>query len=172
VIRAFVITSIIPVPGGWSLPALPADPARPEKQYELAQAVAGEVPLLVLKGVDPSEVPLGVNAVNAVLVTSERETFGPAVLEALACDVPVLATPVGIAPDVIARVEGSYCAAHVVLDELNPLRPANRARAASSITSETSRLPPRRCGRRAPARQTAARRRCRAPAPFATWEHV
>ena len=43
--------------------------------------------------------PLWVNAANAVLVPSEREGFGLAVLEALACDVPVLATPVGIHPE-------------------------------------------------------------------------
>ena len=53
--------------------------------------------------------PLWVNAANAVLVPSEREGFGLAVLEALACDVPVLATPVGIAPDALAGVDGAYC---------------------------------------------------------------
>ena len=46
---------------------------------------------------------------NAVLVPSEREGFGLAVLEALACDVPVLATPVGIHPEVLAGVAGTYC---------------------------------------------------------------
>ena len=53
--------------------------------------------------------PLWVNAANAVLVPSEREGFGLAVLEALACDVPVLATPVGIAPEVLRDVAGTYC---------------------------------------------------------------
>ena len=60
--------------------------------------VAGDVALLTLGDVAPADVPLWVNAANAVLVPSEREGFGLAVLEALACDVPVLATPVGIAP--------------------------------------------------------------------------
>lgn len=87
----------------------PADPARPEKRYDRALEVARGVPLLALGRVDPSQVPLWVNAADAVLVTSERESFGLAVLEALACDVPVLATPVGIAPDVLRRVEGVYC---------------------------------------------------------------
>ena len=50
------------------------------------------------------------NAANAVLVPSEREGFGLAVLEALACDVPVLATPVGVAPEALAGVSGTLCA--------------------------------------------------------------
>jgi glycosyltransferase involved in cell wall biosynthesis len=65
--------------------------------------------LLTLGNVDPREVPLWVNAANAVLVPSEREGFGLAVLEALACDVPVLATPVGIAPEVLTGVRGTHC---------------------------------------------------------------
>jgi glycosyltransferase involved in cell wall biosynthesis len=87
----------------------PADPARVEKRHDRARELAGDVPLLSLKGIDPSEVPVWVNAANAVLVTSERESFGLAVLEALACDVPVLATPVGVAPDVLDGMQGSYC---------------------------------------------------------------
>ena len=85
-----------------------ANPARREKRYDRALEVAGEVPLLALGRVEPSQVPLWVNAANAVLVTSQRESFGLAVLEALACDVPVLATPVGIAPEVLTGIEGTY----------------------------------------------------------------
>lgn len=87
----------------------PADPGRPEKRFDRARTVAGETRLLTLGRVDPAEVPLWVNAANAVLVTSERESFGLSVLEALACDVPVLATPVGVAPEVLSGVTGSYC---------------------------------------------------------------
>jgi glycosyltransferase involved in cell wall biosynthesis len=86
-----------------------ANPARPEKRYERALAVAGEVPLLTLGAVHPQEVPLWINAANAVLVTSERESFGLSVLEALACEVPVVSTQVGIASEVLASVEGTYC---------------------------------------------------------------
>ncbi len=88
----------------------PASPHRPEKRYDRAIAAAGDVSLLVLGDVDPSQVPLWVNAANAVLVPSEREGFGLAVLEALACDVPVLATPVGIAPEALEGIEGAHCA--------------------------------------------------------------
>jgi glycosyltransferase involved in cell wall biosynthesis len=88
----------------------PADSRRPEKRHDRARAVAGEVPLLTLGDVDPERVPLWINAANAVLVPSERESFGLAVLEALACDVPVLATPCGVAPEVLTGVPGTLCA--------------------------------------------------------------
>lgn len=90
----------------------PADPSRPGKRHDLAKALAEAqgVPLLCLGGVDPDEVPLYVNAANAVLVPSMAEGFGLAVLEAMACDVPVLATPVGIHPAALAGVQGTLCA--------------------------------------------------------------
>jgi teichuronic acid biosynthesis glycosyltransferase TuaC len=87
----------------------PANPSRPEKRYDRALELAGEVRLLTLGGVEPDRVPLFVNAANAVLVPSEREGFGLAVLEALACEVPVLATPCGIAPEALAGVPGTFC---------------------------------------------------------------
>jgi glycosyltransferase involved in cell wall biosynthesis len=101
----------------------PADPQRPEKRYDLARAVAGEIPVLTLGNVDPAEVPLWVNAANAVLITSDRESFGLAVLEALACDVPVLTTPVGIAPEVTKSVQGVHCAPFDVVDWQAALAP-------------------------------------------------
>jgi glycosyltransferase involved in cell wall biosynthesis len=88
----------------------PADPGRAEKRHDRALAVAGDVPLLTLGGVDPVQAPLWVNAANAVLVPSEREGFGLAVLEALACDVPVLATPVGVHEEALAGLPGALCA--------------------------------------------------------------
>jgi len=90
----------------------PADPSRAEKRHDLAVALALDcgAEVLTLGGVDPLRVPLWVNAANAVLVPSEREGFGLAVLEALACDVPVLATPVGVHPDALAGLQGALCA--------------------------------------------------------------
>ncbi len=87
-----------------------ADPARPEKRHDRALAAAGDVALLSLGEVAPADVPLWINAANAVLVPSDREGFGLAVLEALACDVPVLATPVGIHPEALAGIPGTLCA--------------------------------------------------------------
>lgn len=90
----------------------PADPARPEKRYDRALALAGSlgVRLQALGGVAPELVPVWVSAANAVLVPSEREGFGLAVLEALACEVPVLATPVGIHEQALAGIAGTLCA--------------------------------------------------------------
>ncbi len=87
----------------------PADPRRPEKRHDLAVDAAGKTPLLTLGNVEPRQVPLWVNAANAVLVPSSREGYGLAVLEALACDVPVLATPVGIAPEALDGIAGAHC---------------------------------------------------------------
>jgi teichuronic acid biosynthesis glycosyltransferase TuaC len=89
----------------------PADPRRGEKRHDRARQLAREVPLLTLGAVAPERVPLLINAANAVVVTSERESFGLAVLEALACEVPVLATPVGIAPRLLSGLRGTLCEA-------------------------------------------------------------
>ncbi|HEY4429022.1 MAG TPA: glycosyltransferase [Solirubrobacteraceae bacterium] len=90
----------------------PADPSRALKRYDRALALADATgaELLVLRSVEPERVAMWVNAANAVLVPSEREGFGLAVLEALACDVPVLATPVGVHPEALRNVAGTLCA--------------------------------------------------------------
>ncbi len=88
----------------------PADPARREKRADRARALAGSTRLLTLGGVPPERVPLYVNAADAVVVPSDREGFGLAVLEALACDVPVLATPVGVHAEALAGIAGCLCA--------------------------------------------------------------
>ncbi|GAC1438499.1 MAG: hypothetical protein NVSMB51_14430 [Solirubrobacteraceae bacterium] len=88
----------------------PADPRRAGKRFDRAQELAGDVALLTLGRTDPSHVPLAINAANAVIVPSDAEGFGLAVLEALACDVPVLATPVGIHAEALAGIDGTLCA--------------------------------------------------------------
>jgi glycosyltransferase involved in cell wall biosynthesis len=90
----------------------PADPSRPSKRHDRALELARQVDaeLLVLRAVAPDRVALWINAANAVVVPSEREGFGLAVLEALACDVPVLATPVGVHADALRDLAGTLCA--------------------------------------------------------------
>ncbi|HWM64185.1 MAG TPA: glycosyltransferase [Solirubrobacterales bacterium] len=90
----------------------PANPNRREKRFDRASEVAARTGAELLSGgsIDPDEMPFWVNAANAVLVTSDYEGFGLACVEALACDVPVLSTPVGIAPFALAGVDGALCA--------------------------------------------------------------
>jgi teichuronic acid biosynthesis glycosyltransferase TuaC len=98
-------------PGGRYL-LFPANPNRDEKRVDRAAevAAASDAELLTGGAIDPDEMPLWVNAANAVLITSDYEGFGLACVEALACDVPVLSTPVGIAPFALAGIEGTVCA--------------------------------------------------------------
>ena len=93
---------------------LAADPARPGKRADRARelATATQSMLLTAGAIDPAEMPWYVNAANAVLVPSDHEGFGLAVLEALACDVPVLATPTGIHREALDGVAGTLCAAY------------------------------------------------------------
>jgi glycosyltransferase involved in cell wall biosynthesis len=89
-----------------------ASPSRPEKHYDQALMLARDanVEVRALGTVDPELVALWINASNAVIVPSAREGYGLAVLEALACDVPVLATPTGIHPEALRDVAGTLCA--------------------------------------------------------------
>jgi teichuronic acid biosynthesis glycosyltransferase TuaC len=90
----------------------PADPERRVKRGDRAREVAelAGAELLTAGEIDPGQMPIYVNASNAVLVTSDSEGFGLAVLEALACRVPVLSTPVGVAPLALEGVEGCLAA--------------------------------------------------------------
>jgi teichuronic acid biosynthesis glycosyltransferase TuaC len=90
----------------------PANPARPEKRHDRAAEVAMACGADLLTGgsIEPEQMPLWLNAANAVLVTSDYEGFGMAAVEALSCDVPVLSTPVGIAPYALGGIEGCLCA--------------------------------------------------------------
>ena len=90
----------------------PANPARPEKRHDRAAEVASACGADLLSGgsIEPERMPLWINAANAVLVTSDYEGFGMAAVEALACDVPVLSTDVGIAPYALGGIDGCLCA--------------------------------------------------------------
>jgi teichuronic acid biosynthesis glycosyltransferase TuaC len=90
----------------------PANPARPEKRHDRAAEVAAACGAELLTGgaIEPERMPTWINAANAVLVTSDYEGFGMAAVEALACEVPVLSTPVGIASYALTGIDGCLCA--------------------------------------------------------------
>jgi glycosyltransferase involved in cell wall biosynthesis len=120
----------------------PSDPARPEKRHDRAAELAAATGAELLTGgsIEPEAMATWMNAANAVLVTSDYEGFGMAAIEALACDVPVLSTPVGVAPYLLAGIDGCLCApfdpdiwaaaARPQLDATEP-RVAGAARAAT-----------------------------------------
>jgi glycosyltransferase involved in cell wall biosynthesis len=135
-------------PGGRYL-LFPANPTRAEKRHDRAAELAAACGAELLTGgaIDPNQMPLWVNAANAVLVTSDYEGFGMAAVEALACNVPVLSTPVGIAPFALGGIKGTLCAefdretwaaaARPLLDSADP-RVTGTARATSLSAARTA----------------------------------
>ena len=89
----------------------PYDPARPVKRVDRARELAGDAAQLLTLGNTPTdEVPLWMNAANAVVCPADWETFGLACVEALACDVPVLARPTGVHAEALEGIAGALCA--------------------------------------------------------------
>ncbi len=89
----------------------PYPPERGVKDYPRAERVAdgardrldGELALHAVTGVPHDEMPTYMNGADALLLTSRREGSPNAVKEALACNLPVVATDVG---DVATRLDG------------------------------------------------------------------
>jgi glycosyltransferase involved in cell wall biosynthesis len=91
----------------------PGNPALPNKGFPLAQAAMsvaasalGEpFEIIPLTGIDPGQVPLYLNAADAMLLASYTEGSPNAVKEAMACNLPVIAVPVGDVPELLTGVE-------------------------------------------------------------------
>jgi glycosyltransferase involved in cell wall biosynthesis len=94
----------------------PGCPGFPNKGHAIAvQAVdhaarllGQAVELKVLWGVDPDAVPLYMSASNAMILASKQEGSPNVVKEALACELPVVATAVGDVPELLAGVDGCH----------------------------------------------------------------
>jgi len=88
----------------------PAAPGRPEKRFALAEAAVARlrspVELHALAGRPHEEVPLWLNAVDAVLLTSAYEGSPNAVKEALACNTPIVSVDVGDVRERVDNVRG------------------------------------------------------------------
>lgn len=89
----------------------PYPPDKEVKNYPLARDVVAavdermDVPvnLQIVSGVAHDRIPMYMNAVDALLLTSEREGSPNTVKEAMACNTPIVSTDVG---DVRERLEG------------------------------------------------------------------
>jgi glycosyltransferase involved in cell wall biosynthesis len=102
---------------GWNPAAkhvlFPYAPDREVKDYPRAERVVETtrgrldrpVELHAVNGLAHEEIPTYMNAADALLMTSKREGSPNAIKEALACDLPIVATDVGDVPD---RLDGVY----------------------------------------------------------------
>lgn len=90
----------------------PYDPDRSVKDYPLAKRVVEQLPmdaeLRTVSGLDYEEMPYVMNASDALLVTSERESGPMVVKEAASCNLPVVSTDVGFVRDVLSGVSNCY----------------------------------------------------------------
>jgi teichuronic acid biosynthesis glycosyltransferase TuaC len=92
-----------------------SDPSRPSKRPDLARAACelaarmiGPVRLQVAHGLRPEVMPDLMNASDCLLHPSASEGSPNVVKEALACNLPIVATPVGDVPELLAGVAHSY----------------------------------------------------------------
>lgn len=88
----------------------PADPARRVKRHDLAAEVArlAGAELLSAGALSPEQMAGRINAADAVLITSDNEGFGLAAVEAMACETPVIARPLGAIPAIAAGAPGCF----------------------------------------------------------------
>jgi teichuronic acid biosynthesis glycosyltransferase TuaC len=93
------------------------NPDDPRKNVELARAarerVATQVPGVRLHeawGVEPDDVPMYMNAADCLVFPSRGEGSPNAVKEAMACALPIVATPVGDVPQLLGGVENCWVA--------------------------------------------------------------
>lgn len=124
---------------GWSLSQrvvlFPGNPDNPRKGHSLAvfatkhaeQLLNEEIRLQPMWGVRPDQVPLYMNACNAMWMTSLIEGSPNVVKEALACDLPVVAVPVGDTVELLTDIPGC---------ELRPRCPKQLGEAMAQVLSQ------------------------------------
>ncbi|GBD13985.1 Putative teichuronic acid biosynthesis glycosyltransferase TuaC [bacterium HR24] len=88
---------------------------RPEKRWDLVQAGMevlrsrrDDVELVLASGRPHELVPLYMNACDVLLLVSDAEGSPMVVKEAMACNLPVVSTPVGDVPQIIAGTKGCF----------------------------------------------------------------
>jgi len=96
---------------------------RPEKRLDLAQAAfellrqrRDDVDLRIVSKVPHEEIPTYMNAADVLVLTSDHEGSPVVIKEAMACNLPLVSTPVGDVPEVISGVEGCFLAEHTPED--------------------------------------------------------
>src|SRR2546428_9396318 len=103
---------------GWSkdkhLLLFPFDPKRPVKRYDLAKAAVEQVAkegldveLVTAFSVENCEMPWYYSAADAMILSSDSEGSPTSVKEALACNLPVVATDVGDIREIMSGIQGT-----------------------------------------------------------------
>ncbi|NQT89890.1 MAG: glycosyltransferase [Candidatus Omnitrophica bacterium] len=91
-----------------------AYPHNPVKRFQLAQRAVGllkehlDVDLISARDVTHEEIPLYMNACDALIMTSMHEGSPTVVKEALACNLPIVSVDVGDVRSRIGDIEGCY----------------------------------------------------------------
>jgi len=95
------------------------DPARPEKGFKLGQAAVERlhargvsVEMVVANGLPQTQVVQYINASNALFLPSLSEGSPSVVKEAMACNIPVVATAVGDVAELIGKTQGCSVCTH------------------------------------------------------------
>ncbi len=104
---------------------------RPEKRIDVARAAVEilrrdvpDVELLVVTGRPHEEVPLFMNACDALVLTSDAEGSPQVVKEAMACNLPIVSVDVGDVAEVIGGTEGCFLCQRTPEDVADKLRQA------------------------------------------------
>lgn len=119
------------------------NPAIPRKNYALAERACqlaarrcSDLRLRLAHGVPPQEIPIWMSAADVLIHPSWSEGSPNAVKEAMACELPVVATPVGDVPERLDGIVGCHVVAadeeafaEATLDALahHPCAPARAA---------------------------------------------
>ena len=102
---------------GWDLDKkyvlFASNPDRKEKNFALAQATMDRIKinsaeLKIIYNIDHSQMPVYLNAADVLLLTSKWEGSPNIVKEAMACNIPVVATKVGDIEYLFGNTEGYY----------------------------------------------------------------
>lgn len=118
---------------GWPLNKyvvlFPFDPNRRVKRYDLAKAAVERlqeegitVELVAVSGIENQEMPWYYGAADVMILCSDREGSPTSVKEALACNLPVVATDVGDIREILSGLEGTRICTQEVSEIARSLR--------------------------------------------------